>query len=145
MKLHELSVTPGSKTSKKRIGRGTGSGNGKTAGKGQKGQKARSGGGTRLGFEGGQTPLFRQIPKFGFTNIHRKEYFILNLDEIEKFNFTNINKDTLVENKIIKHQSVLVKVLSNGKLTKKINVKVDKISKNAQKEIENLGGKVEVI
>ncbi len=145
MKLNELSYTLGSKKTKKRIGRGSSSGHGKTAGRGQKGQNSRSGGGTRLGFEGGQTPLFRRIPKFGFKNINKKYFFILNLNDIENFKFNEITKENLIKNKIIKNDKTLVKILSNGNLTKKVNVKIDKISKNAKAAITKLGGKVEVI
>ncbi len=145
MKLHELKYTPGSKKAPKRIGRGTSSGHGKTSGKGQKGQNSRSGGGTRLGFEGGQTPIFRRIPKFGFTSLNRKEYKILTLDDIENFTFIDVNKDSLIANKIIKNKNCLVKILANGTISKSVNIKVDKISKNAKKSIENVGGKVEVL
>ncbi len=145
MKLNELKYTKGSKHSKKRVGRGTGSGHGKTSGRGQKGQKSRSGGGTRPGFEGGQNPLYRRIPKFGFTNINAKKYFILSLDDLEKLNIDNIDHEILYKEKIIKSKNTLIKILCNGKITKSINVKVNKISKNAIKEINNAGGKVEVL
>ena len=143
MKLNELKYTEGSKHSKKRIGRGTSSGHGKTSGRGQKGQKARSGGGTRPGFEGGQTPLFRRIPKFGFHNFNMKKYFILNLNDLEKLDMVEINHESLINAKIIKTKNTLIKILSNGNITKSVTVKVNKISKNAEIAIKKVGGKVE--
>ncbi|AGJ90983.1 50S ribosomal protein L15 [Mycoplasma putrefaciens] len=145
MKLNELKYTPGSKKKATRVGRGMASGKGKTATRGHKGQNSRSGGGVRPGFEGGQTPLFRRLPKIGFTSLNQKKYFILNLSDLEKLNLNSINHETLINAKIIKNDKILIKILANGTLTKKIDVKVDKISKSAQTEIEKLGGKVEVI
>ena len=122
MKLHELQPAEGSRKERNRVGRGQGSGNGKTAGRGSKGQKARSGGGVRLGFEGGQTPLFRRLPKRGFQNINRKEYAVVNLTDLNKFeDGTVVSPALLVETKVIKKELSGVKVLANGKLEKKIN------------------------
>ena len=145
MKLHELQYTPGSKKEVTRIGRGMASGKGKTATRGHKGQNSRSGGGVRPGFEGGQTPLFRRLPKIGFTSLNRKEFIILNLDQIEKLNLKEINHKTLIEKKVIKSEKCFVKILGNGAISKIVKVKVNKISKNAQEAIENAGGVVEVI
>ncbi|ATG97188.1 50S ribosomal protein L15 [Mesoplasma lactucae] len=144
MKLNELKSTKGSRKDVTRVGRGTGSGKGKTASRGHKGQNSRSGGGVRPGFEGGQTPLFRRLPKVGFNSLNRKEYVLINLGQIENFDFNDINPKTLVDNKIIKNEDVLVKILGNGTLTKKVNVKVNKISQSAKDAIEKNGGTVEV-
>lgn len=144
-KLHELSPAEGSKKNRKRIGRGSGSGTGKTSGKGNKGQNARSGGGVRPGFEGGQMPLMRRIPKRGFNNIFKKRYAIVNIDDLNKFNDgDNINAKTLIDAKVIKKEYDGVKVLANGEIKKKLNIEVAKISKAAQAKIEKAGGKVEV-
>ncbi|MBP1041272.1 50S ribosomal protein L15 [Vagococcus sp. BWB3-3] len=146
MKLHELQPSEGSRHVRNRVGRGTSSGNGKTAGRGQKGQKSRSGGGVRLGFEGGQTPLFMRLPKRGFTNINRKEYAVVNLDVLNKFeDGTEVTPALLVESGIIKDEKAGIKVLANGELTKKLSVKAAKFSKSAQTAIENAGGSIEVI
>lgn len=147
MKLHELKSAEGSRHTRKRVGRGTSSGTGKTAGRGQKGQKARSGGGVRLGFEGGQTPLFRRLPKRGFTNINRKEYVIVNLDTLnERFeDGANVTPASLIEAGVIKNEKSGVKILGNGELTKKLNVKAAKFSKTAEEAIKAAGGSVEVI
>ena len=146
MRLHELSYTEGARKSRKRIGRGHGSGQGKTAGKGHKGQNARSGGGVRLGFEGGQTPLFRRLPKRGFTNINTKEYAIVNLDALNKFeDGTEVTAETLLAAGIIKKLHSGVKILGNGTLERKLTVKVTKASAEAKKQIEALGGQVEVL
>ncbi|WP_342268763.1 50S ribosomal protein L15 [Spiroplasma endosymbiont of Aspidapion aeneum] len=145
MKLHELKYTPGSKKDVTRVGRGMASGKGKTSTRGHKGQNSRSGGGVRPGFEGGQTPLFRRIPKVGFTNINKKEYVILNLSTINNLGLTDINHDSLIEKKVIKSKKTLVKILGNGKIDKVINVRVNKISKNAEESIKKAGGKIEVI
>lgn len=146
MKLHELKPAEGSTKSKKRIGRGTGSGQGKSAGKGQKGQNSRSGGGTRLGFEGGQMPLYRRLPKIGFTNIFRKEYAVVNLSDLERFdNGTVINPDILKEAGLVKAMLNGVKILGNGDLTKNLTVQAHKFSKTAADKIAAAGGKVEVI
>ena len=146
MRLHELSYTEGARKSRKRIGRGHGSGHGKTAGKGHKGQNARSGGGVRPGFEGGQTPLFQRLPKRGFTNINHKEYAIVNLETLNRFeDGAEVNAETLLAAGIIKKVRSGVKILGNGKLERKLTVKVTKASKEAVKQIEALGGQVEVI
>ncbi|WP_314063080.1 50S ribosomal protein L15 [uncultured Vagococcus sp.] len=146
MKLHELQPSEGSRHVRNRVGRGTSSGNGKTAGRGQKGQKSRSGGGVRLGFEGGQTPLFMRLPKRGFTNINRKEYAVVNLEVLNKFeDGTEVTPALLVESGIIKDEKAGIKVLANGELTKKLSVKAAKFSKSAQTAIENAGGSIEVI
>ncbi len=146
MKLHELTYTEGSRKNSKRIGRGHGSGQGKTAGKGHKGQNARSGGGVRLGFEGGQTPLFRRLPKRGFTNINRKEFAIINLDDLNKFeDGTVVTPDVLLEANVIKKLHSGVKVLGNGQLERKLTVKAAKFSKTAEERIVALGGTIEVL
>lgn len=146
MKLHELQPAEGSRKVRNRVGRGTSSGNGKTSGRGQKGQKARSGGGVRLGFEGGQTPLFRRLPKRGFTNINRKEYAILNLDQLNKFeDGTIVTAELLLETGVIKKLHSGVKVLGQGQLEKKLTVKAAKFSKTAEERIGALGGSIEVV
>lgn len=146
MKLHELKPAEGSRHERKRVGRGIGSGNGKTAGKGHKGQKARSGGGVRPGFEGGQNPLYRRLPKRGFTNIHRKEFAIVNLEELNKFaDGTEVTPEALIESGIVKNPKDGIKVLGNGEITVKITVKANKFSQSAVDKIEAAGGKTEVI
>ena len=146
MKLHELSPAPGSVRDVKRIGRGHGSGQGKTAGKGHKGQNARSGGGVAIGFEGGQTPLYKRIPKRGFTNFTRKEYAVVNLDVLNRFeDGAVVTPEVLKETGIVKKQLDGIKVLGNGKLEKKLTVKCNKISASAKKAIEEVGGTVEVL
>ncbi|AYW49102.1 50S ribosomal protein L15 [Tetragenococcus halophilus] len=146
MKLHELESAKGSRQVRNRVGRGSSSGNGKTAGRGQKGQKARSGGGTRLGFEGGQTELFRRLPKRGFTNVNRKEYAIINVDLLNNFeDGTEVTPAVLAEAGFVKKQKAGIKVLGNGEVTKKLTVKAAKFSKAAQESIEAAGGSIEVI
>ena len=146
MKLHELQPAEGSRKVRNRVGRDTSSGNGKTSGRGQKGQKARSGGGVRLGFEGGQTPLFRRLPKRGFTNVNRKEYAVINLDVLNRFeDGTEVTPVALVEAGIVKNEKAGIKVLGNGSLDKKLTVKAAKFSKHAQETIEAAGGSIEVI
>ena len=146
MKLHELKPAEGSRQERNRVGRGSSSGNGKTAGRGQKGQNARSGGGVRLGFEGGQTPLFMRLPKRGFTNVNRKEYAVVNLDILNRFeDGTEVSALTLVEAGIVKDEKAGIKVLGNGELTKKLTVKAAKFSKTAEEAIVAAGGSVEVI
>lgn len=146
MKLHELQPAEGSRKVRNRVGRGTSSGNGKTSGRGQKGQKARSGGGVRLGFEGGQTPLFRRLPKRGFTNVNRKEYAVINLDVLNRFeDGTEVTPVALVEAGIVKNEKAGIKVLGNGSLDKQLTVKAAKFSKHAQETIEAAGGSIEVI
>ncbi|EJL39282.1 50S ribosomal protein L15 [Brevibacillus agri] len=146
MKLHELQPAEGSRHTRKRIGRGIGSGTGKTAGKGHKGQNARSGGGVRLGFEGGQNPLYRRLPKRGFTNISRKEFAIVSLDALNRF-----EEGTVVTPELLKETGVIsalrdgVKVLANGELTVKLTVKAHKFSGAAAEKIAQVGGTTEVI
>jgi len=146
MKLHELKAVPGSKKAPKRKGRGTASGQGKTAGRGMNGQNSRSGGGTRLGFEGGQMPLYRRIPKRGFTNIWREELEIVNVGELNMFeDGMEITAEVLKEKGLIKKTNKDLKVLGDGKLEKKLTVKANKFSKSATEAIEQAGGTVEVI
>ena len=146
MKLHELSPAPGSTKEVKRIGRGHGSGNGKTAGKGHKGQNARSGGGVRIGFEGGQMPLTRRIPKRGFNNIFAKEYAIVNVSDLNKFTEgTVVDAELLKAAGLIKKTCDGVKVLGDGELTTKLTVKDAKFTKSAVEKIEKAGGKAEVM
>ncbi|WP_461201274.1 50S ribosomal protein L15 [Anoxybacillus sp. TBDG-1] len=146
MKLHELQPAPGSRKERNRVGRGIGSGNGKTSGKGHKGQNARSGGGVRIGFEGGQTPLFRRLPKRGFTNIHRKEYAIVNLEALNRFeDGTEVTPELLLETGVVSKLKAGIKVLGNGELTKKLTVKAHKFSTSAKEAIEAAGGTTEVI
>jgi len=147
MKLHELHPAEGSIKNRKRIGRGPGSGTGKTSGKGHKGQNARSGGGVRPGFEGGQIPLFRRLPKRGFSNhMFKTEYAVINLSDLNRFNDGDVvTPELLREMGIIKKQLSGVKVLVNGTLEKKITVKAHKFSESAKEKIETSGGKVEVI
>lgn len=146
MKLHELQPAEGSRKVRNRVGRGTSSGNGKTSGRGQKGQKARSGGSIRPGFEGGQTPLFRRLPKRGFTNINAKEYALVNLDQLNRFeDGAEVTPAALKEAGIIRAEKSGVKVLGNGELTKKLTVKAAKFSKSAEAAITAKGGSIEVI
>ena len=145
MKLHELQPAAGSTTSPKRLGRGTGSGLGKTSGKGAKGQKARSGGGVRPGFEGGQMPLTRRIPKRGFTNKYRTEYATVNVGKLEIFSDgAVVTTELLREAGLIKKELAGVKILGGGELSKKLTVKADQFSAAAKEKIETLGGKAEV-
>ena len=145
MKLHELQPAAGSTTAPKRLGRGVGSGLGKTSGKGHKGAKARSGGGKRPGFEGGQMPLYRRVPKRGFTNIYRVEYATVNVGRLEIFeNGTVVTAETLKEAGLISKMMGGVKILGNGELTKKLTVEAAKFSDGAKEKIEALGGKAEV-
>ena len=145
MKLHELQPAIGSTTAPKRLGRGVGSQLGKTSGKGHKGAKARSGGGKRPGFEGGQMPLTRRIPKRGFTNIFAKEYATVNVSALNVFeDGTVITNEALIEAGLIKKTLDGVKILGGGELTKKLTVNVDKVTESAKQKIEAIGGKVEV-
>lgn len=146
MKLHELQYNEGARRERKRLGRGQGSGTGKTAGKGHKGQNARSGGGVAIGFEGGQTPIFKRIPKRGFTNFTRKEYAIVNVESLNKFeDGAVVTVEALMNAGLVKKLLNGVKVLGNGVIEKKLTVKVHKCSKTAQESIEKAGGNVEVI
>ena len=145
MKMHELGPAYGATTKRKIVGRGIGSGTGKTAGKGHKGQKARTGGSIRRGFEGGQTPLYRRIPKRGFNNHFAKEYAIINVADLEVFdNDTTVDSKVLIEKGLIKKELDGVKVLGNGELTKKLTVVATKFSKSAESKIQAVGGKIEV-
>ncbi len=144
MKLGELKPAV-KKETRRRVGRGIGSGLGKTSGKGHKGQKARSGGGVRRGFEGGQTPLYRRLPKRGFTNIHAKTYTEVTLTMLNKSEATDVTADTLLKEGIISKKNDGIVVLATGKLEKKLNVKANRFTKAAKEKIESLGGKTEVI
>ena len=145
MKMHDLGPAYGSTTTSKRVGRGTGSGLGKTSGKGHKGQKARTGGSIRRGFEGGQTPLYRRIPKRGFKNHFAKEYSVVNVSDLERFDQdTVVNTVLLLNEGIIRKELDGVKVLGNGELTKKLTVVATKFSKSAEEKIKAAGGKIEV-
>ena len=146
MKLHELHPAEGSTTAQKRLGRGTGSGLGKTSGKGHKGAKARSGGGKRPGFEGGQMPLYRRIPKRGFNNIFGAEYAEVNVERLECFeDGATVTVEMLLEAGIIRKTLDGVKILGNGDLTKKLTVQANKFTAGAKEKIEAVGGKAEVI
>lgn len=146
MKLHELSPAPGSVRDVKRVGRGHGSGNGKTAGKGHKGQNARSGGGVRPGFEGGQMPLTRRIPKRGFNNIFGTTYTTVNVSQLESFvDGTVVDAELLKASGIIKKVNDGVKILGNGELSKSLTVKAAAFSASAKEKIEKAGGKAEVM
>ncbi len=146
MKLHELKPAKGSTTAAKRLGRGTGSGLGKTSGKGHKGQRARSGGGKGPGFEGGQMPLTRRVPKRGFTNIFSKKYATVNVERLNAFeDGAVVTVESLIAAGIVKQTYDGVKILGDGELTRKITVKVNKFTGSAIEKIEALGGKAEVI
>ena len=146
MKLHELKPAEGSRKTRNRVGRGIGSGNGKPAGKGHKGQNARSGGGVRPGFEGGQMPLFQRLPKRGFTNINRKEFAVVNLDKLNSFaEGTEVTPELLLETGVISKLKSGVKILGDGKLEKKLTVKANKFSASAKQAIEAAGGTAEVL
>ena len=147
MKLHTMRPNEGATTTRKRVGRGIGSGLGKTSGKGHKGQNARSGGGVRPGFEGGQLPLFRRLPKRGFSNARFKvRYATINLSDLNKFeDGAVVTPELLKEMGLVKNGLDGIKVLGNGKLEKKLTVKANKFSSTAQREIESLGGKIEVM
>ena len=146
MKLHELHPAEGSTTAPKRLGRGSGSGLGKTSGKGHKGAKARSGGGKRPGFEGGQMPLYRRVPKRGFNNIFGTQYAEVNVERLECFeNGTIVNAEKLIEAGIIKKTLDGVKILGSGDLSRKLTVQAAKFSASAKEKIEAAGGKAEVI
>ena len=146
MKLHELKPNPGSTRKRKRLGRGTATGQGKTAGRGMNGQGSRSGGGTRPGFEGGNMPLYRRLPKRGFTNIFGTQYAELNVEDLNQFeDGAEITPEVLKSEGILKKQLDGVKILGNGELAKKLTVKAHKFSKSAVEKIEAAGGKVEVI
>ena len=146
MKLHELKPSEGSRKERNRVGRGTGSGNGKTSGKGHKGQNARSGGGVRPGFEGGQTPLFQRLPKRGFTNINRKDFAIVNLETLARFeDGTAVTPELLIETGVVSNAKAGIKILGKGTLDKKLTVRAHKFSSTAKEAIEAAGGTIEVI
>ena len=146
MKLHELSPAPGSRKNRTRRGRGLGSGLGKTSGRGQKGQNSRSGGGVRTGFEGGQMPLYRRLPKRGFKNIFAKEYAEVNVSSLNRFeDGAVVDPVALIEEGILKNVYDGVRILGNGELTKKLTVKANGFTKTAENKIKAAGGEVEVI
>lgn len=146
MKLHELKPVEGARNKRNRVGRGMSSGNGKTSGRGHNGQKSRSGGKIGLTFEGGQLPLFRSIPKRGFTNINRKDYAIVNVSALNRFdNGTEVTPELLIESGIVKNQKSGIKILGNGNLEKKLTIKAHKFSSSAVEAIEQQGGTHEVI
>ncbi|GGA04670.1 50S ribosomal protein L15 [Paenibacillus marchantiophytorum] len=146
MKLHELSSAIGSRKARKRVGRGTSSGMGKTSTRGHKGQNARSGGGVRPGFEGGQNPLYRRLPKRGFTNRFRTEYAIVNLEDLNNFAAgTEVTPEVLLETGIVKAPKDGIKILGNGEITVKLTVKANKFSQSAIEKIQAVGGQTEVI
>ncbi|SDZ62698.1 large subunit ribosomal protein L15 [Evansella caseinilytica] len=146
MKLHELKPAEGSRKERKRVGRGIASGNGKTAGKGHKGQNARSGGGVRPGFEGGQLPIFRRLPKRGFTNPTRKEYAIVNIETLNRFeDGAEVTPELLLETGVVSNEKDGIKILGNGSLERKLSVKAHKFSSSAKEAIEAAGGTTEVV
>ncbi|QTX02796.1 50S ribosomal protein L15 [Candidatus Phytoplasma luffae] len=144
--LHLLKPVKNARKTTKRLGRGPGSGNGKTSGKGHKGQLARSGGGTRLGFEGGQTPIFQRIPKRGFYNFNQKKYYLINLKELEVFdNDTVVTKELLLKKRIIKKDTTCFKILAKGNFSKKLTIQAYKFSNKSKDIIEKNGGNIELI
>ncbi len=145
MKLSELVPAPGSRKKRKRVGRGPGSGHGKTSCRGHKGQNSRSGGGTKPGFEGGQMPLQRRLPKRGFTNIFAKQYAIVNISTLNRIDETTITPDVLIKEGILKKVLDGVKILGNGEITKQVNVKAHAFSASAKEKIENAKGTIEII
>jgi len=146
MKLHELKPAPGSRRPRKRVGRGIAAGQGKTAGRGTKGQKARAGGGVRPGFEGGQNPLYRRLPKRGFTNPNRKEYAVINVKDLNRFDEgTVVMPELLKEKGIVKNLKDGLKVLGDGDLSVKLTVKAHKFSRTAEEKIAAAGGATEVL
>jgi large subunit ribosomal protein L15 len=146
MKLHELSPSPGSRKERKRLGRGPSSGTGKTSGRGHKGQNSRSGGGVRPGFEGGQNPLYRRLPKRGFVNPTRKEYAVVNTEDLNSFAAgTEVTPEFLMTNGVVKNAKSGIKILGNGDVTVKLTVKANKFSQSAVEKIEAAGGTTEVI
>lgn len=146
MQLHNLKPTPGSTHAKKRVGRGTGSGTGKTAGTGHKGQNSRSGGGTRLGFEGGQTPYFKRLKKRGFTNVNRKDYTVINISELNRYaEGTVVTVEMLLHDRLITKLNSGLKILGNGNLDVKLTIQAHKFTATAVDKILAVGGSVEVI
>ena len=145
LNLSNLSPQDGSRRPRKRLGRGRATGHGKTSGRGHKGFKARSGSGVRPGFEGGQMPLQRRLPKRGFTNIFRKEYAVVNIKDLEKLDAgSTVDRKMLLETGLIKKKFSMVKVLGDGEISKSLTIAVDKVSKTARQKIEAAGGKIEV-
>lgn len=146
MTLHELKPNQGATHHGKRKGRGTSSGNGKTAGRGTKGQNSRTGGGVRLGFEGGQTPLYKRLPKKGFKNPFRKEYAIVNVEDLNRYaEGTEVTPELLIKDRVVRKVLNGIKVLGNGKLEVKLTVKAHKFTASAEQAIKDAGGQVEVI
>ncbi len=147
MKLHSLKPTEGSRHTKKRVGRGIGSGNGKTAGRGENGQKSRAGYSKKIGFEGGQNPLYKRIPKRGFKNVNEVTYDILNIEDLNKLTgVTDITVDVLVENKLIKNSNKNIKILGKGELNIKLSsIEAHKVSKSAQEKLEKAGAKIVLV
>ena len=146
MKLHELKPVEGARQARKRVGRGTSSGTGKTSGRGHKGQNSRSGGGVRPGFEGGQTPLFKRLPKRGFTNVSRKEYAVVNVEDLNSYKAGSVvTVESLQKKGLVKKTYDGLKILGNGELKVDLTVKANKFSKSAEKSIVDAGGKIEVI
>jgi large subunit ribosomal protein L15 len=146
MKLNDLSPLKGSKKKKKRVGRGHGSGHGKTSCRGHKGQKARSGGSVAPGFEGGQMPLQRRLPKRGFTNIFKKEYSLINIRDLNRFEpNSELDSDAFQNVGLIKQSNVKIKLLANGEISIPLVIKVNKVSKSAREKVESAGGKVVVV
>ncbi len=146
MKLHELKPTPGSQTPRKRVGRGAGSGTGKTAGRGHRGQGQRSGGNVRPGFEGGQTPYVKRLRKVGFTNPNRVEYAVVNVAALNRYDEgTVVTPEMLYADRLVRQKKLPIKILGNGSLEKKITVKAHKFTASAETKITDVGGNVEVI
>jgi large subunit ribosomal protein L15 len=146
MRIHDLSPSKGANKKKKRVGRGPGSGHGKTSCRGHKGQKARSGGGVRPGFEGGQMPLQRRLPKRGFTNIFKKQYALIQVGDLEKFSpDTELDLEVLRNAGLVKRKKKMVKLLGGGEITHPLTVKVNKASKSAEEKIKAVGGSVEIV
>ncbi|HIJ20894.1 MAG TPA: 50S ribosomal protein L15 [Deltaproteobacteria bacterium] len=146
MRIHDLSPAEGSRKKRKRVGRGPGSGHGKTACRGHKGQKSRSGGGVRPGFEGGQMPIHRRLPKRGFTNLFKKEYLLVNLGDLKGFEESKIiDREVLESAGLIKKKAAGIKLLGGGDIHSPVVIRVDKVSRSAREKIETAGGKVEII
>jgi large subunit ribosomal protein L15 len=146
MRIHDLSPVKGSKKKRKRVGRGPGSGHGKTSCRGHKGQNSRSGGGTRPGFEGGQMPLHRRVPKRGFTNIFKKHYSLIHIRDLSQFDpDSTLDVETFVNAGLVKRIKDGVKLLGDGEISHPLVIKVHKVSKTAREKIENAGGKIEVV
>jgi len=146
MRIHDLSPAEGSRKKRKRVGRGPGSGHGKTACRGHKGQNSRSGGGVRPGFEGGQMPIHRRLPKRGFTNVFKKEYLLVNLGDLAGFEESKIiDREVLESAGLIKKKTAGIKLLGGGEIHSPVVIRVDKVSRSAREKIESAGGKVEII